>query len=92
MKAWAYQHRPNVTGFLPRRRKNLAFNGRMNRMACKAQRLYGWYEAFADRAWPQTAAVLQGRRGIPERLRDGRLLREHFTCLEAEKEEGRPGS
>lgn len=48
--AWAYQHRPNVTGFLLRRQKNLALSDEVNRIAWKAQqRLHKRYMAFAAR-------------------------------------------
>jgi transposase len=48
--AWAYQHRPNVTGFLLRRQKSLALNEEVKQMAWKAQyRLHKRYRAFARR-------------------------------------------
>src|SRR6476469_3329223 len=48
--AWAYQHRPNVTGFLLRRQKNLALSEEVKKMAWKAQqRLHKRYQAFAAR-------------------------------------------
>ena len=48
--AWAYQHRPNVTGFLLRRQKSLALSDEVKQMAWKAQyRLHKRYQAFALR-------------------------------------------
>src|ERR1700731_2221635 len=48
--AWAYQHRPNVTGFLLRRQKSLALSDEVKQMAWKAQyRLHKRYQAFAVR-------------------------------------------
>ncbi len=48
--AWAYQHRPNVTGFLLRRQKNLALSEEVKKIAWKAQqRLHKRYQAFAVR-------------------------------------------
>jgi len=48
--AWAYQHRPNVTGFLLRRQKNLALSDEVKKIAWKAQqRLHKRYRAFAAR-------------------------------------------
>jgi len=48
--AWAYQHRPNVTGFLLRRQKSLALSEEVKQMAWKAQhRLHKRYQAFALR-------------------------------------------
>jgi transposase len=48
--AWAYQHRPNVTGYLLRRQKNLALSEEVKKMAWKAQqRLHKRYQAFAAR-------------------------------------------
>lgn len=48
--AWAYQHRPNVTGFLLRRQKSLALSDEVKQMAWKAQyRLHKRYLAFARR-------------------------------------------
>src|SRR5512139_1377013 len=44
--AWAYQHRPNVTGFLLRRQKNLALSKESREIAWKAQqRLHKRYKA-----------------------------------------------
>jgi transposase len=46
--AWAYQHRPNVTGFLLRRQKNLALSDEVKKIAWKAQqRLHKRYRVFA---------------------------------------------
>jgi transposase len=46
--AWAYQYRPNVTGFLLRRQKNLALSEEVKKIAWKAQqRLHKRYKAFA---------------------------------------------
>jgi transposase len=48
--AWAYQHRPNVTGFLLRRQKSLALSDEVKQMAWKAQhRLHKRYQAFSAR-------------------------------------------
>jgi len=48
--AWAYQHRPNVTGFLLRRQKNLALSDEVKKIAWKAQyRLHKRYKAMAAR-------------------------------------------
>lgn len=48
--AWAYQHRPNVTGFLLRRQKNLALSDEVKKIAWKAQqRLHKRYKALAAR-------------------------------------------
>lgn len=46
--AWAYQHRPNVTGFLLRRQKNLALSEEAKKVAWKAQqRLHKRYRALS---------------------------------------------
>ena len=48
--AWAYQHRPNVIGFLLRRQKNLAISQEAKDIAWKAQqRLHKRYKAMAAR-------------------------------------------
>jgi transposase len=48
--AWAYQHRPNVTGFLLRRQKSLTISDEVKQIAWKAQhRLYKRYKAMAAR-------------------------------------------
>lgn len=48
--AWAYQHRPNVTGFLLRRQKNLALSEEARTIAWKAQqRLHKRYKAMTAR-------------------------------------------
>ena len=48
--AWAYQHRPNVTGFLLRRQKNLKLSEEAKKIAWKAQqRLHKRYKAFSMR-------------------------------------------
>lgn len=48
--AWAYQHRPNVIGFLQRRQKNLALSEEVKQMAWKAQqRLHKRYQVFLAR-------------------------------------------
>jgi transposase len=48
--AWAYQHRPNVTGYLLRRQKNLALSEEAKNIAWKAQhRLHKRYQAMAAR-------------------------------------------
>lgn len=48
--AWAYQHRPNVTGFLLRRQKNLTLSEQAKQTAWKAQqRLHRRYKALSAR-------------------------------------------
>ncbi|MBM3754241.1 MAG: IS110 family transposase [Acidobacteria bacterium] len=48
--AWAYQHRPNVTGFPLRRQKSLAIPEEVKQMAWKAQhRLHKRYKALSAR-------------------------------------------
>ncbi|MDH5206579.1 MAG: IS110 family transposase [Hylemonella sp.] len=48
--AWAYQHRPNVSGFLLRRQKKLALSDEVKRIAWKAQlRLSGRYKKLTAR-------------------------------------------
>jgi transposase len=48
--AWAYQHRPNVSGGILQRQKNLALSDEVKKMAWKAQqRLYKRYTALAAR-------------------------------------------
>jgi transposase len=48
--AWAYQHRPDVTGFLLRRQKSLAISDEVKQIAWKAQqRLNKRYKAMAAR-------------------------------------------
>jgi transposase len=48
--AWAYQHRPNVTGFLLRRQKNLQLSDEVKQIGWKAQqRLHKRYKAFTLR-------------------------------------------
>ena len=48
--SWAYQHRPNVTGFLLRRQKNLELSDEVKKIAWKAQqRLNERYKAMAGR-------------------------------------------
>jgi transposase len=48
--AWAYQHRPNVTGFLLRRQKSLALSDEVKQIAWKAQhRLNKRYKAMSGR-------------------------------------------
>jgi transposase len=48
--AWAYQHRPNVTGYLLRRQKTLALTDDVKQIAWKAQhRLHKRYQSFAAR-------------------------------------------
>lgn len=48
--AWAYQHRPNVTGFLLRRQKSLAISDEVKQIAWKAQhRLNKRYKAMSAR-------------------------------------------
>lgn len=48
--AWAYQHRPNVTGFLLRRQKSLALSDEVKQIAWKAQhRLHKRYKTMAAR-------------------------------------------
>jgi transposase len=46
--AWAYQHRPNVTGFLLPRQKSLAISDEVKQIAWKAQhRLNRRYKAMS---------------------------------------------
>jgi transposase len=46
--AWAYQHRPNLTGFLLRRQKSLALSDEVKKIAWKAQqRLHKRYKKLA---------------------------------------------
>jgi transposase len=46
--AWAYQHRPNVTGFLLRRQRSLAISDEVKQIAWKAQhRLNKRYQAMS---------------------------------------------
>lgn len=48
--AWAYQHRPNVIGFLLRRQKTLAISEEAKKIAWKAQqRLHKRYKMMAAR-------------------------------------------
>ena len=48
--AWAYQHRPNVIGYLLRRQKDLAISQEVKDIAWKAQqRLHKRYKAMAAR-------------------------------------------
>jgi len=48
--AWAYQHRPNVIGYLLRRQKNLAISDEVKAIAWKAQqRLHKRYKTMAGR-------------------------------------------
>ena len=48
--AWAYQHKPNVSGFLLRRQKRLALSDEVKRIAWKAQlRLSGRYKKLTAR-------------------------------------------
>src|SRR5262245_34047888 len=48
--AWAYQHRPNVIGYLARRQKDLAISEEAKQIAWKAQhRLHKRYKAMAAR-------------------------------------------
>ena len=48
--AWAYQHRPNVTGFLLRRQKSLTISDEVKQMAWNAQhRLHKRYKALSAR-------------------------------------------
>jgi transposase len=48
--AWAYQHRPNVTGYLLRRQKSLALTDEVKNIAWKAQhRLNKRYKSFVAR-------------------------------------------
>ena len=48
--AWAYQHRPNVIGYLLRRQKNLAISEEVKDIAWKAQqRLHKRYKTMAAR-------------------------------------------
>lgn len=48
--AWAYQHRPNVSGYLLRRQKNLTIPDEAKKIAWKAQqRLHKRYQTFSLR-------------------------------------------
>jgi transposase len=48
--AWAYQHRPNVTGFLLRRQKTLELSEEVKQIAWKAQqRLHKRYKVMAGK-------------------------------------------
>lgn len=48
--AWAYQHRPNVTGFLLRRQKSLALSDEVKQIAWKARhRLNKRYKVMSGR-------------------------------------------
>jgi transposase len=48
--AWAYQHRPNVIGYLLRRQKDLAISDEVKKIAWKAQqRLHKRYKTMAAR-------------------------------------------
>jgi hypothetical protein len=48
--AWAYQHRPNVIGFLAQRQKSLAISEESKKIAWKAQqRLHKRYKALSAR-------------------------------------------
>jgi transposase len=48
--AWAYQHRPNVTGYLLRRQKSLALSDEVKQIAWKAQqRLHKRYQKMTGR-------------------------------------------
>lgn len=56
--AWAYQHRPNVTGFLLRRQKNLTLSDEAKKIAWKAQqRLHKRYKLFAARGKDKNQVV-----------------------------------
>jgi transposase len=63
--AWAYQHRPNVTGFLLRRQKNLALSDDVKKIAWKAQqRLHKRYKGFAARGKNKNQIVTALRREL----------------------------
>jgi transposase len=48
--SWAYQHRPNITGFLLRRQKSPAISDEVKKIAWKAQyRLHKRYKRFSER-------------------------------------------
>ena len=56
--AWAYQHRPNVTGFLLRRQKDLQISEESKQIAWKAQqRLHKRYKAMLARGKNQNQIV-----------------------------------
>jgi len=56
--AGAYQHRPNVTGFLLRRQKNLVMSEEAKKIAWKAQhRLHQRYVAMSARGKNQNQIV-----------------------------------
>jgi len=56
--AWAYQHRPDVSGFLLRRQKKLALSDEVKRIAWKAQlRLSGRYRKLTARGKTKNETV-----------------------------------
>jgi transposase len=58
--AWAYQHRPHVTGYLLRRQKNLEISEEAKRIAWKAQqRLHKRYQALAGRGKNKNQVVAE---------------------------------
>jgi transposase len=64
--AWAYQHRPNVIGFLLRRQKSLAISEEAKDIAWKArQRLHKRYKAMAARGWNKNQIVTPIGREMP---------------------------
>lgn len=64
--AWAYQHRPNVTGFLLHRQKKLALSDEVKKIAWKAQqRLHKRYKAFAARGKNKNQTVTALGRELP---------------------------
>ena len=57
--AWAYQHRPNVSGGILHRQKNLALSDEVKKIAWKAQqRLYKRYTALAARGKNKNQIVM----------------------------------
>ncbi len=82
--AWAYQHRPNVIGFLAQRQKNLAISEESKKIAWKAQqRLHKRYNALSARGKKQepdrdccrtrTAGLHLGHRGRRRKATQARL-------------------
>jgi transposase len=75
--AWAYQHRPNVTGFLLRRQKSLALSEEVKQIAWKAQhRLHKRYKTFAARGKNKNQIVTgvgagTARLHLGDRVEDG---------------------
>ena len=100
--AWAYQHRPNVTGFLAEKAKILALSDEVKQIAWKAQqRLHKRYQAFAaprqeqesdrDGVGPRAARVRVGHRGAHRsttQTRKGSLTGDVFLDSSADDSAG----